>query len=267
MSFGSRLKERREELGLKQGELGKLLGVTGSAIGNYENGVSSPKAEILYQVFDVLKCDANYLFQDEMKELETEDFTVPEIKMVKKYRALDEHGKGTVNVVLDWEYSRCATLRKEPAKQNRILRIPKGKRSNGDFTEVDVYDEPSAAGLGNYVDSASPHHLEQYPTEIIPSKTDFGVLISGSSMEPKIPNGSTVFVQAAPALDSGEIGIFVLDGQAYCKKFVIDHDTHRTLLRSINPHFEDMEIKPWADEFRTLGRVLAWYTPKKFDND
>ena len=32
MSFGSRLKEKREELGLKQGELGKMLGVTGSAI-------------------------------------------------------------------------------------------------------------------------------------------------------------------------------------------------------------------------------------------
>lgn len=66
MSFGSRLRERRETLKLKQSELGAMLGVTGSAIGNYENGVSSPKADILYKVFDVLQCDANYLFQDEM---------------------------------------------------------------------------------------------------------------------------------------------------------------------------------------------------------
>lgn len=66
MSFGSRLRERREELRLKQSELGAMLGVTGSAIGNYENGISSPKADVLYKVFDVLKCDANYLFQDEM---------------------------------------------------------------------------------------------------------------------------------------------------------------------------------------------------------
>lgn len=56
MSFGSRLRARREELGLKQSELGELLGVSGSAIGNYENGVSSPKADVLYQVFDVLIC-------------------------------------------------------------------------------------------------------------------------------------------------------------------------------------------------------------------
>lgn len=68
MSFGSRLRDRREELGLKQSDLGRLLGITGSAIGNYENGFSSPRADILYRVFDVLQCDANYLFQDEMKE-------------------------------------------------------------------------------------------------------------------------------------------------------------------------------------------------------
>jgi transcriptional regulator with XRE-family HTH domain len=71
MSFGSRLRERREALHLKQSELGKLLGVTGSAVGNYENGVSSPKADILYKVFDVLKCDANYLFQDEMENVKS----------------------------------------------------------------------------------------------------------------------------------------------------------------------------------------------------
>lgn len=69
MSFGSRLKERREALGLKQKQLGELLGVSGNAIGNYENGISSPNANILYKVFTVLKCDANYLYQDEMREL------------------------------------------------------------------------------------------------------------------------------------------------------------------------------------------------------
>lgn len=69
MSFGSRLRQKRKEMGLKQSELGELLGVTGSAIGNYENNLSSPKAEILYKAFDVLHCDANFLFQDEMAEL------------------------------------------------------------------------------------------------------------------------------------------------------------------------------------------------------
>lgn len=91
MSFGSRLKERREELKLKQSELGKMLGVTGSAIGNYENGVSSPKADILYKVFDVLQCDANYLFQDEMCAKNAS--SLQDEALLRLFHHLNEEGK------------------------------------------------------------------------------------------------------------------------------------------------------------------------------
>ena len=71
MSFQNRLKEQRENIGMSRAELAEILGVTQAAIGNYENGVSTPKADILFKVFDALKCDANYLFQDEMNETTT----------------------------------------------------------------------------------------------------------------------------------------------------------------------------------------------------
>ena len=64
MGLSNRLKERREQLGLTQSEVATLLGITPGAVGNYENGVSTPKADVLFKVFDALKCDANYLFQD-----------------------------------------------------------------------------------------------------------------------------------------------------------------------------------------------------------
>lgn len=99
MSFGSRLKQKRKEKGLKQSELGKLLGVTGSAIGNYENDFSSPKADILYKVFDVLHCDANFLFQDEMKnspdpaQTESEELTNAEKHLIDNLRGLNNDGQ------------------------------------------------------------------------------------------------------------------------------------------------------------------------------
>lgn len=65
MSFQSRLKEARERKGLSRPELATLLGLSKSAISNYENGVSSPKEEIMYKIFDVLEVDPNFLFQDE----------------------------------------------------------------------------------------------------------------------------------------------------------------------------------------------------------
>lgn len=109
MGLSNRLRERREQLGLTQGEVASLLGITPSAVGNYENGVSTPKADILFKVFDALKCDANYLFQDEMTSFSTENSATPEEmeNLVKKYRTLDNYGKKQVNTILDNEYQRC----------------------------------------------------------------------------------------------------------------------------------------------------------------
>ena len=81
MSFGSRLRQRREQLGMTQQQLADALGITRAAIGNYEQEVSSPKADILYDVFDALKCDANFLFQDEMSELSTKPVTHPLLQL------------------------------------------------------------------------------------------------------------------------------------------------------------------------------------------
>ena len=108
MSFCERLKEQRESIGMSRSELADTLGVTQAAIGNYENGVSTPKADILFKVFDALKCDANYLFQDEMNERKSSSFSTLEVKMVKKYRELDAHGKEMVDLVLEKEFERCA---------------------------------------------------------------------------------------------------------------------------------------------------------------
>ena len=63
MSFGDRLKQARLSMGLKQGELAAMLGVTNSAIANYETEVSSPKEEVLLKRFDVLHVTPNFLFR------------------------------------------------------------------------------------------------------------------------------------------------------------------------------------------------------------
>ena len=111
MSFGSRLKEKREELGITQPELAKMLGASNGAVGNWETDVNSPRATILYNLFDILECDANYLFQDEMNELYENSSTPEEFNnIVKKYRALDTHGKEVVDFLLEKEYERCVDV-------------------------------------------------------------------------------------------------------------------------------------------------------------
>lgn len=108
MGIGYRIKEARENLGLTQTELGKMLGVTGSAITNYEKETSHPKEQIIYRLMETLNVDANYLFQDVVNIKKKEnDITLAEYEHIKKYRILDTHGQDMVDTVLDKEFSRC----------------------------------------------------------------------------------------------------------------------------------------------------------------
>ena len=119
MSFSNRLKERREYLQMSRSELASKLGVTPAAIGNYENGVSSPKEEILYKIFDVLNVEPNYLWQGEMKNSSVKfEVSYPERDHIKKYRTLDEYGKDLDDTVLDKEYARCTAQQVEDTTED-----------------------------------------------------------------------------------------------------------------------------------------------------
>ena len=59
-------------------------------------------------------------------------------------------------------------------------------------------------------------------------------------MEPRYINGQIVWVQQTEELESGEIGIFYLDGNAYCKK--LDCSRTGTFLVSLNQKFDPIQI-------------------------
>ena len=103
MSIGSRIKEKRIEKGLTRKELATIIGVTPSAVANYENGVSVPKIEIMSELIKELGCDANYIYQDETIS-ENESFTYDEQLMIKKYRQLNSDGKEMVDMILNREF-------------------------------------------------------------------------------------------------------------------------------------------------------------------
>lgn len=108
MGIGYRIKEARENLGLTQTGLGSKVGVTGSAITNYEKETSHPKEQVIYKLMEVLGVDANYLFQDVVNiPKKINDVTLAEFEYIKKYRDLDSHGKEMVDFTLlkEWERS------------------------------------------------------------------------------------------------------------------------------------------------------------------
>lgn len=94
MSLGSRLKLARIAKKLTQKQLGALAGVTGSAIGNYENGFSNPNEDVLIRLMAVLGVDANYLYADDMAAISNARFLSPEEEnLITLYRAMNAAGQ------------------------------------------------------------------------------------------------------------------------------------------------------------------------------
>ena len=143
MSFGTRLKARREQLGITQPQLAEMLGVSKGAIGNYETDANSPKATILFKVFDVLKCDANYLFQDEMGNNYPMKVSYDEYESIKKYRNLDDHGKELVNYTLDKETERIEKYGKLGEASRPVTAFP--------MRLISYYFKNASAGTGQLV--------------------------------------------------------------------------------------------------------------------
>lgn len=267
MELGELISLYRKQKNLTIDELAQLSGVPKGTINKIIGGVTkAPTLENVRAIAYALGKTLND-FDDNPHSVKKEtpsDLPEEALKIAKDYTALSDHGKGAVKAILEFEI-KDAAIKDVPVKVevSPAPKMPKAKRNGYGFIEIRVYDQPAAAGLGNYLDDPD-FHIEQYPADVIPSKTDFGILISGDSMEPKIHDGSTAFVQASLSINPGQIGIFILNGEAYCKKLAVDHEKRSIRLVSLNDKYDDIVIRT-DDEFRTVGLVIGQWTPRRFN--
>ena len=66
----------------------------------------------------------------------------------------------------------------------------------------------------------------------------------------KFSDGDIVIIESGGRVEEGKVGIFVLNGEGYIKKFGGDR------LISLNPSYADIKIKP-DDSFECKGLVLG----------
>lgn len=243
MSFASRLKAQRERMGFTQTQLASLLGVTKGAIGNYETGHSSPKAEVLFKVFDVLRCDANYLFQDEMSSLHEETATPEEMSnLVQRFRKLSTYGQEAVLAVLNVELRREANSKKYMPSVCLPLTIP-----------FKISSQPASAGTGTYL---GPDGFEEIMVDPdLVAGADFGVPVSGDSMESRFHDGDIILVSMSQPVEVGDIALVTMDGCGYVKKI------GEGQLISLNKKYAPV---PMTEDIRINGKVIGTLSPAQF---
>ena len=117
---------------------------------------------------------------------------------------------------------------------------------------IKLFNIPASAGTGSFLDSEDYTEIEV--GEEVPAAADFGIRISGDSMEPQFINGQIVWVQQQETLMNGEIGIFFLNGDAYCKK--LQDDKEGLFLISLNKKYAPIPILKEAS-FKIFGKVVS----------
>lgn len=135
--------------------------------------------------------------------------------------------------------------------------------------ERPVYELPVSAGTGNFLDDGR-YEMVSIPENMLPDGADFGVRVSGDSMEPMYHDGQIVWVKQCSKLNPGEVGIFIYDGEGFIKVYneqVPDQtyaeeytDSYGSLylqpvLVSLNDKYPDRVISS-GKPFMTVGKVL-----------
>lgn len=141
MALNDRIKEARLKCGFTQEQLAHIVGVAKSTITGYEKGNRTPTAAMVGTLADATNVDANFLYQDEVKEFHNNRATIEEMeKLVKPYRSLDTHGKEMVDFVLNKEAERMTELK---TSQSTVIDIQPHLEVNAAHarTDIDVTDE------------------------------------------------------------------------------------------------------------------------------
>lgn len=230
-TLGQIIAQHRKRKHLSQQELSNLIGkeglsTTNKSISNWEKNLAEPSSTMLLTLCKVLG----------ITDLYGEYFGVnPDNQLSLLDELGQEKAREYMQLLID-------SGRFTPAK-NRDVQL---------YRSLRLFDLPASAGPGNFLDGDSFTELSVGPE--VPGAADFGIRISGDSMEPQFISGQIVWVKRQETLRSGEIGIFLLNDEAYCKVFF--EDAHGISLRSLNSAYAPIPITD-ASSFRIFGKVVG----------
>ena len=271
MDYISRIKQVKNEKKITNEKLSELTGIPLSTVSKILAGISdSPKPSNMVLIARALDCTLDYIVSGTPQNNNNYTLNDKEIEFIELYRQLDYYGKDLVETVAQKELDRVgvisetmvsATLSDESIDNQslqettnaKILPMPMSVRDNSsyDFTKKSIllYTLPVSAGPGVYLDDESAEQIS-IPLNEKTEGVSFALRISGNSMEPKYHNGDIVLVENADSVNVGELGIFVLDGNGYFKKYGGDR------LISLNEEYGDILLKDYVASV-CCGRVVG----------
>ena len=259
-TFGEKLKQIRRTHDWSQEELANVLGTSKQVISRYENNQRTPKITTAQQYADILQIPLKYLIDESINLNHVKNYQTPSefysslnLNENPKWQVNAEFDDGTMEMMsnyFDLNDDGQKEAQKRVSELREIPRYLKDETESKIITlDMDSFELPASAGSGMYL-SDEYKEVIQVKDCYEARTSDFVIPISGDSMEPLYSDGDRVFVKSMPMVEVGEIGIFVINGDAYIKK------RGRDRLISLNRKRKDIVFGE-GDTIVCLGKVIG----------
>ena len=256
LTYIDRIKQLKSERKITNDQLSELTGIPLGTLSKILAGISdSPKLVNIVAIAQALGCSLDYLISGNPENTNNYTLTPREMDLIEDYRKLDDHGRELVVLVLDKEKERVQEGEVVPARASTARVLPTPQRTASVYAAglgkrtITLYDMPVSAGDG--IDLCDEYATElRIPDTAKTQEADYALRISGNSMEPKFHGGDILLVQNCDSVEVGELGIFILDGAGYFKKFDGDR------LLSLNPVYAPIPLSDFS-EIHCAGRVIG----------
>lgn len=263
-TYLDRIKRLKSEQRITNDRLSELTGIPLGTLSKILAGMSdSPKLSSLVAICGALGCSVEYIVNGTPENHNNYTLDAGEIRFIENYRRLDAFGRSMIDTVLEKEIERLdartetvSETETAPVKTAKILhgerllnRYAGEPRAKTGKRPIDLYELPVSAGVGLYLEEASSSQIT-IPNNEKTAEANYALRISGNSMEPKYQSGDVLLVQNAETVEHGELGIFLLDGEAFFKVYGGDR------LLSLNPDYGPILLKDYSN-VQCKGRVIG----------
>ncbi|HDD7492293.1 TPA: helix-turn-helix domain-containing protein [Staphylococcus aureus] len=235
-SFKDRLKQIMSERKISQSELSRRTGIGRNSISDYLNGKYEAKQDKVFELAKALNVNEAWLMGFDIsknRKIENNDITSIYNKLTPPRQ------KNVLNYANE-------QLEEQNSKGDNVVDINSYKQEK---TPVNVNGCVSA-GVGERL------HDETLFTEMVkgPIPThDLALKVNGDSMEPMFKDGEIIFVEKTHNIKNGQIGIFIIEEEAYVKKVFVEDD--RLTLISLNKEYDDLHFYR-NESVRLIGKVI-----------
>lgn len=241
-TLASRLKALRNEHHMTRQQLADSTGINVNTLRSYESYGKEPGHRTLLKLARAFNVTTDYLLglSDEKQPLlHNLMFHSDRVEaMIEKFEALPASDQGMIEYMTDVLFDRY--MAQTSASDEEALPHV--------YCDKPFFRTGPSAGSGNELsDDMETLRIIDTPEA---QRADYVLRVDGRSMEPEFYNGDLVLVKQTTAVDDGDVGIFVVDGESFIKQKKPDR------LHSINADYPDVPLNEFSSVY-TLGKVIG----------